>query len=439
MRVAHFVQRYPPALGGSEAYFARLSRHLTAAGDHVTVWTTAALDLEAFWSRSGRCLPAGTTTEDGVEVRRYPLWRWPGRRYLLKALSFVPHRRWQCLTLPCNPIAWPMWANAGQENAVDLVHATAFPYAWPIVCGLRLARRLRVPFVLTPFLHLGDPENPNDRTRRAYTSPALLELICAADCVFVQTEGERTALLDRGIPEDRLVLLGMGVEPAECTGGDREAARRRWRVAAGEVVVGHLANNSEEKGTVDLLRAAEACWRRGGRFQVVLAGPEMPNFQRFWRQYGAAAGVQRLGVLNDAGKRDFFAGIDVFALPSRSDSFGLVLLEAWANGLPNVAYRAGGVADVIRDGADGLLVRCGDVEALATALARLVEDEPARRQLGAVGRERTGREFRWEDRLARVRTVCESLTGGRRSGPFGPPRRATGWTARQVRGALGGL
>src|SRR5262249_42287777 len=59
MRIAHFVQRYPPALGGSEAYFARLGRFLAAAGDNVTVFTTTALDLEAFWSRRGRCLPAG--------------------------------------------------------------------------------------------------------------------------------------------------------------------------------------------------------------------------------------------------------------------------------------------------------------------------------------------------------------------------------------------
>ena len=54
MRVAHFVQRYPPALGGSEAYFARLGRHLSGRGDRVTVFTTAAIDLEAFWKPSGR-------------------------------------------------------------------------------------------------------------------------------------------------------------------------------------------------------------------------------------------------------------------------------------------------------------------------------------------------------------------------------------------------
>src|SRR6266511_3893865 len=80
MRVAHFVQRYPPALGGSEAYFARLSRHLAAAGDPVTVFTTTAVDLEAFWTTRGRCLRPGVSVEDGVEVRRYAPWRRAGLR-----------------------------------------------------------------------------------------------------------------------------------------------------------------------------------------------------------------------------------------------------------------------------------------------------------------------------------------------------------------------
>src|SRR5439155_16391454 len=135
---------------------------------------------------------------------------------------------------------------------------------------------------------------------------------------------------------------------------------------------------------------------------VVLAGPEMPNFRRFFDAFGESPRVRRLGVMTDEQKRDFFAGIDVFALPSRSDSFGLVLLEAWANGLPNVAYRAGGPADLIHDGHDGLLARCGDVQDLAAAIARLVGDSRLRRKLGAEGHRRVAHEFRWEDKLRLV-------------------------------------
>jgi glycosyltransferase involved in cell wall biosynthesis len=416
--VAHFIQRYPPALGGSEAYFCRLSRYVAAAGDRVTVFTTAALDLQAFWSIQGATLAPGITQEADVEVHRYSLWRWPGRRYLLKALSLLPHRGLQCLTLPCNPIAWGMWCDAGRgHQAFDLVHATAFPYAWPIVCGLRLARRLGVPLLLTPFLHLGDPDDPRDATRRAYTSPALLSLIHAADRVFVQTEGERQELLRHNVAAEKLVLQGMGVDTAACTGGDRQRVRARWEVGPDAVVIGHLANQSVEKGSVDLLRAAERLWREGRDFHIVLAGPEMPNFQRFWRTFPLPTRVRRLGTLDDADKRDFFAGLDVFALPSRSDSFGLVLLEAWANGVPNIGYRAGGVADVIRHAGDGLLARCGDVDGLAALLAGLIADPELRRRLGAAGRARTAAEFRWVDKLALVRGVYQEVTGQKRELP----------------------
>jgi len=426
MRIAHFVHRYPPALGGSEAYFARLSRYLATMGDEVSVFTTTGLALEAFWSKRGACLSPGVAVEDGVEVRRYPLWRWPGQRYVLKALSLVPARRWQCLALPCNPISPPMWSDAGRAGVpFDIVHATAFPYSWPIACGLRLARTLDVPFLLTPFLHLGDPDDPRDRTSKSYTTPALLYLIQSADRVFVQTGLERAALVARGVREEKVVLQGLGVDPTECAGGNREKARQEWGAAGEEILVGHLANKSREKGTVDLLLAAAKLWKSGCRFQLVLAGPEMPNFRSFWRDLTPAGPIRLLGVLDERQKRDFFAGIDVFCLPSRTDSFGLVLLEAWANGVPNVAYRAGGVAEVIRDEEDGLLARCGAVDGLASALARLIAQGDLRRRLGLAGKKRAEQEFGWEPKLRLVRETYLNAIGGRQDKSRRPPTENT--------------
>lgn len=115
-------------------------------------------------------------------------------------------------------------------------------------------------------------------------------------------------------------------------------------------------------------------------------------------------------MLSDEQKRDFYAGIDAFCLPSRTDSFGLVLLEAWANGKPVVAYRAGGPADLIRDGSDGFLVRCGDVSELAVRLQRLANIPELARKMGELGRERVATEFRWDDKLKLVRDTMLSLT-----------------------------
>jgi glycosyltransferase involved in cell wall biosynthesis len=297
-----------------------------------------------------------------------------------------------------------MWRDANRyDGPLDAVHATAFPYSFPIACGLRLARRRGVPFLLTPFLHLGDLTDPHDITRRQYTKPHLIWLLKQADRVFVQTRAEGDAVVSLGVVPERVVLQGLGVEPSECTGGNREAARAAWGVAPGVVAIGHLANNSAEKGTVDLLRAAERAWAARHRFRVVLAGPEMPNFRTFWETFAQKDRVTRLGVLTDDQKRDFFAGIDGFALPSRCDSFGLVLLEAWANGKPNLVYRASGPAELVRHEVDGLQAACGEVAELATLLGRLVTDGSLRRRLGGNGLSRAAHEFRWADKLNLVR------------------------------------
>jgi glycosyltransferase involved in cell wall biosynthesis len=416
MRVAHFIHRYPPAVGGAEAVFARLSLYLVSAGDQVSVFTSNALDLESFWNRRARQLPAGRSVLDGVDVTRYPLWHVPCHRYAFKALSLLPSRRLRTLTLPFNPILPGMWRDAGRaEQPFDVVHASAFPYTFPLACARRLARRLSVPFLITPFLHTGDPDDPDDRVRSGYTRPELIDMARVADRIFVQTEGERQTLVACGIAPEKLVLQGLGVDLPGCTGGNRQRARARWGVAADEVIVGHLANNSVEKGSVDLLRAAQEAWLAGRRFTLVLAGPTMPNYRAFRQQFQPAGPLVEAGPLDDEEKRDFFAALDVFALPSRSDSFGLVLPEAWANAAPCVGYRAGGVPWVIRDGSDGLLVRAGDIPALADALVRLIEDGPLRRRMGESGQARLALEFDWPSKLRLVRETCLAAIEERRA------------------------
>jgi glycosyltransferase involved in cell wall biosynthesis len=389
-------------------------------GDVVTTWCSTAVELSEFWSGQS------PRTAVGGLLRKYCPAVFPLRRYLLKALSLLPHRRVQCLTSPCNPVCPGMWRDAGRfDGPLDAVHATAFPYSFPIVCGLRLARRRGVPFFLTPFLHLGD-----ERTRKQYTAPHLHWLLKQADRIFVQTKLERDAVRDLGVNPDRVVLQGLGVDPREVNGGMRSASE--------EPVVGHLANASFEKGTVDLLKAAAKLWERGERFRVLLAGPSMPSFEVFWKSFPFQDRVTRLGAITDSQKRDFFASIDAFALPSRSDSFGLVLLEAWANAKPNLVYAAGGPGEIVRHGIDGLHSNIGDVNDLAEKMSRLVKDAPFRERLGEAGRRRLQREFDWTDKLEIVRRELHGFKtrsaffAGGSLGSRGTPTRSTSPAARPI-------
>jgi glycosyltransferase involved in cell wall biosynthesis len=102
----------------------------------------------------------------------------------------------------------------------------------------------------------------------------------------------------------------------------------------------------------------------------------------------------------------------VFALPSRAEGFGLVYLEAMACGKPVIGGAHGGAPEVVEDGKTGYLVQHGDAGQLATSLETLLADPALAKQMGARGRERVERDFRFSvfaQSLNKIlRELCES-------------------------------
>ena len=103
--------------------------------------------------------------------------------------------------------------------------------------------------------------------------------------------------------------------------------------------------------------------------------------------------------------------MDVFALTSRSEGMPLVVLEAWAAGLPVVASAVGGLPEMIDDGCEGRLVPPDDPPALARALAGLMEDPALGARLGRAGRERVLRDFTWSAVASRMEAAYHQLRG----------------------------
>jgi glycosyltransferase involved in cell wall biosynthesis len=119
--------------------------------------------------------------------------------------------------------------------------------------------------------------------------------------------------------------------------------------------------------------------------------------------------VRRLGPVTGQLKQDMLAATDVFALPSRVDSFGIVYLEAWAYEVPVIGCDAGGVPDVIEDGEDGLLVEFGDEEALAGAVKTLLASPVRRQAVGQRGRAKVEAQYTWHQIYAKLLGVYEEL------------------------------
>jgi glycosyltransferase involved in cell wall biosynthesis len=109
----------------------------------------------------------------------------------------------------------------------------------------------------------------------------------------------------------------------------------------------------------------------------------MRNFAQFWRGFEPKDLAVNAGELGDADKRDFFAAIDLFALPSYVESFGIVLLEAAVNRVPSIAYDLGGPGEVLHHDETGVLVPPGDIRGLQREIRRLSADRALRQRIGS--------------------------------------------------------
>lgn len=417
MHILHVVQLYYPVASGSVRYFAEIGERLAREGQRVTVLTTDAYDLEHFWLAGRRRVETPEEWHNGVRIVRLPVRRMPGPpltypilRRLMVEVSRLPRtepllRHMASLT-PRLPTITAMLAALGP---FDLIHAGNITLDFAILPALTWAGRQGVPFICTPFVHLGEP---GDNTiLRYYSMRHQLALLRRADRVLTMTEIEADALAERGVPRDRLRAVGVGVAPEEVTGGDGVRFRAEHKISGPMVLsIGAMAH---DKGTVHVVEAMQQLWASGSTTTLVLIGAPLAHFTQFHHALPETV-KQRIRLLPyapDSVKRDALAAADLLAMPSRTDSFGIVYLEAWCNQLPVIGARAGGVPGVIDDGENGLLVRFGDVAGLATAIARLLDNPAEAQRMGAAGHAKVLRELTWEHKYRLVRDVYREVVG----------------------------
>ena len=416
MRILHVVHAYPPSLGGSQWLISQLSRRLVERhGDEVSVFTTVARHSEHFIRDDGDALPATTEQVDGVTVRRFRVFNGLTRpRMLLASLSY----RWRlpfnehCRTLLNGPIV-PGLAGAVAASGADVAMATAFPLLH-MYATQRGARRARIPVVFLGALHVADEWN--------YDREMIFRAIRAADAYIAHTEFERDHVVARGVDPDKVRVIGGGVDVDRFSRAAGAATRRRLQIGA-EPVVLMLSKHVARKRFDVLIGAMRRVWRRAPETVLVLAGGRTPYTAEIEAMLAGLAAERRANVrllsdIEEEDKPSLLAASDLFVLPSARDSFGIVLAEAWACSKPVIGVDCGAIGSLISDGEDGLRVPYEDVEALAAAILRLVEDPALRRRLGERGLEKARRQFSWEIVTREVReTYRQAIRSRRRRRP----------------------
>ena len=178
---------------------------------------------------------------------------------------------------------------------------------------------------------------------------------------------------------------------------DRRAARAALALPADGLVVGFVGRVVRDKGVVELAGAWRWLRERFPGARLLIVGPLEPQDPVPRDVLQSLRSDPRVLL---AGERDdtppLYAAMDVLALPSYREGFGVVNIEAAAMGLPVVATRVAGVVDAVVDGVTGTLVPPYDAAALADAVSAYLSDPDLRRRHGAAGRARALQNFRPE-------------------------------------------
>jgi len=220
-----------------------------------------------------------------------------------------------------------------------------------------------------------------------------------------------------GLPAWRYAVIpdGVGPEAFGRDGAARRALRSDWGVGDECVLVGFLGPLEQERGIDALLGAVSHLGARGDPVEVVIAGdgPRRQAVENFIAhgeggRHARFAGGPRC-------RRDLLAAVDVLVAPCRWEVRPLELVEAMAAGVPAIVTDVPGVRDIVVDGQTGLVVRRGDVAALAEAVVRLVRDRALLAALAQAGKAAVKERFTIAATVAAHEALYAEVAGG-------PPR-----------------
>lgn len=356
-RIALVSSSFHPHPGGVEEHVRQLARTLDERGHDVVVWTV------------DRGEHLGEQRVDGHLVRYLPAPLPAARAASLLALSRQ------------GPGAVRDWARAWTSDRPDLLHVHCFGPNGLYALALHLGRH-------TPLLVSSHGETFADPAVFADSVQQRWGLRVALGRAGAVTGCSQPVLDDLrarfGLRAGTVVPNGIRVEAAV----PRHAAYRLARVGTDDpatvVAIGRL---EAVKGFDLLVRALPRLRERlpGARLRIGGDGSQARALARLAADEGVADAVDLLGRLDADRVAAELAAADVVAVPSRRESFGLLVLEGWRSGTPVVVCDRDGPAELVEHGRTGLLVDPQDSRALAARLESVLTDPALAERLGSAG------------------------------------------------------
>ena len=408
MHVAHLLRKYNPAeWGGTETVMQQLCDGLRAHGVESVIYCPAIPNTSL----------RDPLAEAGCEVKRF--------RAYVPILGISPEQRRQMVSVGGNLLSFDLLRMLWAERRFSVIHSHTLGRIGGV--GLTIARRKRLPFVLT--IHGGVYDLP-ESMRKAFHAPVAngwewgkafgmlvraRQVINEADAII--TCNPREAQLIRERHPNRLVRVQPHGVPARIYAVDhRDSALAAFPAIRGRDVVLSLGRIDPVKNQRWVVEQMPELLQRHPRLLLVLAGACTDEgygeaLERRIEDLGLRSHVLVTGKLPPADPRliGLLQRARVCMLQSISETFGLVILEAWAAGTPAISSRSSGPSALIEQGRNGWLFDLEHQESFHEVIDIALDNEEARSRVIAAGRERVVADYDTAVLAGRMKNLYQQL------------------------------
>lgn len=392
-----------------------ISEEIARLGEDVHVFTSNA-SREDLVNKYDETIPKLPSRENinGINIRRFKInyginsWihHYPKKirgMYSLNKLMFGPYLGyWK------NGPIIPSMLFAIRSLKPDIILATNNSSFTTYICYLA-KRFFSIPVVLMPLTHISESWTFN---------PVLNKLYNKMDRIITSTEFEKNHLVANGYDQQKINVLGHGIDENSFSGADGRRFREKHHLEDWPIVA-YVGRKVEGKGSEHLIDAMRIVWKKFGKVYLVLAGGYSPRFKHILdERLMSLSDEERSKLINidnfkDDEKKDILAAADIFSMTSNVDSFGLVYLEAWLSELPVIACVNTPQETMIDDGKNGYLVKYADSEELAKKIESLLTNKAMRTDMGQAGKMKVLKDYTLHDYAKNLIAEYQEVLGER--------------------------
>jgi len=416
MNVTHISPRFFPAISGAEFYMQRISEEL---------FKTKVIGVTLHCSNAVDFAGLRETTPKSLEAKSF-LWKnqFMVHRHAVESLDFRVQIEYylknfqKILQVNADEIssyikngpAIPSMLAFLKESQTNLLHSTFFPYQ-TVLDGILASILHGIPSVCTPFFHFANPR---------YKDIAGISLLNKYSKILACTVMEKNELTKCGIFPDKIEVVPMGVDAEKFELAKREWFAESYDIAENRPVVLFCGYKNYEKGALSLLQSLPHVQNIVNDVLYCFIGPPTKAFNYELsriKKLGFTKNILNINPVNlrgyfDKRKLGAFKSCAVYAMPSRTDAYGISFLEAWAAGKPVIGADIGATPEVIEDGVTGLLTEFGNPLAIAQKIIMLLQNSDLANTLGTNGQNKVRENNSWKTITQKIKEIYEVLVSG---------------------------